>query len=138
MGSASPPLPKSSKTIVLQVVSDAGEGAAPTSESLGYDRTSLMILSLGFFMGAVEYGIIMPSLWNYLLSLGLPTKDEFFMGIVLGSFNLTQMLTAPFYGSVFSLYPLFSPLLSPIVSLLPSHTPSHSSSLTSTILILSH
>eukprot|EP01102_Stenamoeba_stenopodia_P001076 TRINITY_DN10947_c0_g1_i1.p1 TRINITY_DN10947_c0_g1~~TRINITY_DN10947_c0_g1_i1.p1 ORF type:complete len:507 (-),score=99.96 TRINITY_DN10947_c0_g1_i1:151-1671(-) len=80
----------------------SGVGASSGSISsldLGYDRISLFCIAFGYFVGTVEYGIIMPSVWNYLLSLGLPTSDEYFMGLVLGSFSLSQMITAPFFGS---------------------------------------
>jgi MFS family permease len=59
-------------------------------------RLSLMSIAVANLLGAVEYSIVMPSLYGYLNTFG-ETQDWFF-GLVLSSFQLSQLLTSSLFG----------------------------------------
>nr|CAB3263801.1 major facilitator superfamily domain-containing protein 8-like [Phallusia mammillata] len=54
-----------------------------------------IIICLYYLLSGIEYAVILPTLNNYLLSLG---ADKFFIGLVMSAFSLTGLLSAPLYG----------------------------------------
>jgi hypothetical protein len=59
-------------------------------------RRGLIVMSLLFVVGSVEYGVILPTLWLYLQSLG--ETRHVFLGIILSMFNVSQMIFSPILG----------------------------------------
>nr|XP_039252520.1 uncharacterized protein LOC120329804 [Styela clava] len=57
----------------------------------------LLCTGLYFFLCGVEYAVILPTLNGYLISLDGPTG---FLGIIMSSFSLTGLLSAPIYGRI--------------------------------------
>ncbi|XP_052083104.1 major facilitator superfamily domain-containing protein 8-like isoform X3 [Mytilus californianus] len=54
------------------------------------------ILGLYFFMGGVEYAVILPTLWLYLENTF--HAQQYFLGLILSAFSLTAMLSGPMFG----------------------------------------
>lgn len=52
------------------------------------------VVSVGF-IDCIAYGVIMPSLWEYLQTLGGSTSE---LGFALSAFSLAQLLAFPLIG----------------------------------------
>ncbi|KAK3599587.1 hypothetical protein CHS0354_035826 [Potamilus streckersoni] len=59
-------------------------------------RRTYIILGLFFFMGGMEYAVILPSLWLYLS--GKFGAEEYFLGMVLSAFSFSAMIAGPILG----------------------------------------
>ncbi|XP_076804912.1 major facilitator superfamily domain-containing protein 8-like [Clavelina lepadiformis] len=58
---------------------------------------TFIIICLYYLLSGVEYAVILPTLNMYLASLN---ASSFFIGMVLSSFSLTGLLSAPLYGQI--------------------------------------
>ncbi|KAJ8320175.1 hypothetical protein KUTeg_001762 [Tegillarca granosa] len=59
-------------------------------------RVSYVVLGFYFFMGGVEYAVILPSLWLYI-----HTKfgaGQWFLGLLLSAYSLAAMISGPLFG----------------------------------------
>jgi len=61
-------------------------------------RLSYTVIHVFMFISGVEYAIIFPTLWEYLLSLGVETSQTYWLGIVISAMTLTDMICSPIVG----------------------------------------
>ena len=52
------------------------------------------------FLSGVEYAVIFPTLWEYLISLGVLPTETYWLGLCLSSMTVTDMLTGLVVGKV--------------------------------------
>uniref|UniRef100_G3QU35 Major facilitator superfamily domain containing 8 n=1 Tax=Gorilla gorilla gorilla TaxID=9595 RepID=G3QU35_GORGO len=77
---------------------------------------SIRILYLTMFLSSVGFSIVMMSIWPYLQKID-PTADTSFLGWVIASYSLGQMVASPIFGLWSNYRPRKEPL---IVSILIS------------------
>ncbi|XP_072030196.1 major facilitator superfamily domain-containing protein 8-like [Amphiura filiformis] len=68
-----------------------------TMEYKSKKRLTIIATGLFFFLGGVEYAIIMPSLYLYIQDLG---GSPSYLGIVLSAFSFSGLLVAPIFGTI--------------------------------------
>ncbi|KAI2535848.1 major facilitator superfamily domain containing 8 [Homo sapiens] len=77
---------------------------------------SIRILYLTMFLSSVGFSVVMMSIWPYLQKID-PTADTSFLGWVIASYSLGQMVASPIFGLWSNYRPRKEPL---IVSILIS------------------
>ena len=54
-------------------------------------------IRIKFFLSGVEYAIVLPSIHDYLNSIGAETN---YMGLVISALSFGAMISAPIYGKL--------------------------------------
>ena len=49
-------------------------------------------------ISGLEYAVIFPTLWQYLLSLGVPQEDTYWMGLTMAAMTITDIVTGLLVG----------------------------------------
>ena len=49
-------------------------------------------------ISGLEYAVIFPTLWQYLLSLGVPQEDTYWMGLTMAAMTVTDIVTGLLVG----------------------------------------
>ena len=73
-----------------------GSGSATAGQAFKSSSLSLVVVAFIGFVGSVEYGLIFPTIWQYLNSLGM--YHQYFLGVVISSFNVAQIISSPIFG----------------------------------------
>mmetsp|Transcript_9320 Transcript_9320/g.27664 ORF Transcript_9320/g.27664 Transcript_9320/m.27664 type:complete len:511 (-) Transcript_9320:239-1771(-) len=83
---------------------DAIADAAGERPELTYSKGAVCILGLVTLVDAVEYGLIMPSLYTYITEVGrdayTPTRVQHLFGLALSVFSATSFLSKPLFGAL--------------------------------------
>ena len=66
-------------------------------------RLSYVIIHLFMFLSGVEYAVIFPTLWEYLISLGVLPTETYWLGLCLSSMTVTDMMNGLVVGKVLDL-----------------------------------
>ena len=64
---------------------------------MGSQRFSKFSVFSAAFILSVDYSVVMPSVWLFLLSLD-ENVGEYFLGLVIGAFNLGGLIVQPIFG----------------------------------------
>ena len=63
-------------------------------------RLSYLVIHLFMFLSGVEYAVIFPTLWEYLISFGVLPTQTYWLGLCLSSMTVTDMVTGLVVGKV--------------------------------------
>ena len=66
------------------------------------DRNSVVFVLVSNFMLAIQYSLLMPTVWKYLQSMG---STKIMLGFVLASFTTAQCIFMPLLGNFSVLAP---------------------------------
>ncbi len=60
--------------------------------------TTLFTMACFFLAGGIEYSVVFPTMWAYVES---KNGEEWFYGLSLAAFSISNLITAPLYGLFF-------------------------------------
>ena len=63
-------------------------------------RLSYLVIHLFMFLSGVEYAVIFPTLWEYLISFGVLPTQTYWLGLCLSSMTVTDMVTGLVVGKL--------------------------------------
>ena len=63
-------------------------------------RLSYLVIHLFMFLSGVEYAVIFPTLWEYLVSFGVLPTQTYWLGLCLSSMTVTDMVTGLVVGKL--------------------------------------
>eukprot|EP01126_Amoeba_proteus_P033731 TRINITY_DN3323_c0_g3_i6.p1 TRINITY_DN3323_c0_g3~~TRINITY_DN3323_c0_g3_i6.p1 ORF type:complete len:492 (-),score=65.09 TRINITY_DN3323_c0_g3_i6:129-1604(-) len=83
---------------------------------------SWITICFGVTLQGIDYGIIIPSMFAFMMTLAPPDQNvHFFFGIVLSAFSLSSLVTAPIFGWAFDRFSMKKVMLIlTVISLLGS------------------
>ncbi len=67
---------------------------------VGKRRRSFCVIFLFTFLGGVEYAVIFPTLWEYLLTLGVPPSRVYYLGLCISALTMTDMAASLVVGRI--------------------------------------
>jgi len=56
------------------------------------------VIHMFMLISGLEYAVIFPTLWQYLLSLGVPQEDTYWMGLTMAAMTVTDIVTGLLVG----------------------------------------